>query len=183
MLEKRLITPSTSAFSSSVLLVKKKDQTWRFCVDYRHLNAIILKKTYPMPVIDELLDELGGAQWFSKLDLRSGYHQIRMQEEDEFKTAFKTHHGQFQFRVMPFGLATAPGTFQCVMNFSFAGANRKYVLVFMDDILVFSKTLAENVVLLWKVFQRLQQYSLKVKRSKCTFAQPQLRYLGHVISA
>ena len=111
----------------------------------------------PLQVIDELLDELGGAKWFSKLDLRAGYHQIRMKEEDEHKTSFKTHHGQFQFRVVPFGLATTPGTFQCNMNVFMAGPNRKFVLVFMDDILVFSFPLEAHVQHLRTVFEILEK--------------------------
>ncbi|XP_073357959.1 uncharacterized protein [Aegilops tauschii subsp. strangulata] len=182
MLDAGLITPSISPFAAPVLLVKKKDGTWRFCVDYMRLNAITVKNKFPVLVIDEILDELGRAKWFSKLDLRAGYHQIRMKEEDEFKTAFKTHHEQFQFRVMPFGLATAPGTFKCVMNFAFAGANRKYVLVFMDDILVFNGTLEEHIDHLQSVFDILKENQLFVKESKCAFAQQSLEYLGHIIS-
>ena len=106
-------------------------------IDYIHAKALTLKGKYHIPVINDLLDDLAGACWFSKLDLKAGYHHIRMKEEDEHKTTFKTHHGQLQFRVVPFGLAMAPGTFQCNMNVFMAGPNRKYVLVFMDDILVF----------------------------------------------
>lgn len=182
MLKAGIITPSISHFASPVLLVKKKDGTWRFCVDYRRLNAITIKSKFPLLVIDELLDELGGAKWFSKLDLKAGYHQIRMREEDEYKTAFKTHHGQFQFRVVPFGLATAPGTFQCNMNVFLAGPNRKYVLVFMDDILVFSMTLEDHIQHLRSVFEILAENQLCVKQSKCVFAQQSMEYLGHIIS-
>ena len=182
MLRKGIIKPSHSPFASLVLLVKKKDGCWRFCVDYRHLNAITVKNKYPMPIVDELLDELAGARYFTKLDLRSGYHQIRLTEEDEAKSAFRTHSGHYEFRVMPFGLSTAPATFQSAMNQVFAQQIRKSVLVFVDDILIYSNTIEDHAMHLAEVFQLLRKHNLFVKRSKCSFAQQSLEYLGHIIS-
>ncbi|KAK1693114.1 hypothetical protein QYE76_009811 [Lolium multiflorum] len=183
MLVQGIIKESKSPFASPVLLVKKKDGSWRFCIDYRQLNAVTVKDRYPMPVVEELLDELAGAKFFTKLDLRSGFHQIRMVPHDESKTAFRTHNGHYEFLVMPFGLSCAPATFQAAMNTVFAHIIRKYVLVFVDDILVYSTTIQEHKKHLETVLQLLEQNKLYVKRSKCSFAQQSLEYLGHIISA
>lgn len=183
MLSNGIIRPSQSPFASPVILVKKKDGTWRFCVDYRQLNNITVKNKYPLPIVDELLDELHGAAWFTKLGMWSRYHKIRLRVEDEPKTAFKTHHGHWEFRVMPFGLTNATVTFQALMNTIFQPLLRKGVLVFVDDILIYSKTLEEHLEQLSQVFAILEQHQLFLKKSKCLFAQQSLKYLSHVISA
>lgn len=183
MLKNRTIKPSTSPYASPVLLLRKMDGTWRFCVDYRHLNAISVKNKHPLPIVDELLDELAGSKWFSKLDFRSGYHQIRIAKGDEHKTAFRSHSGLYEFLVMPFGLTNATATFQSVMNQIFAPSLRKGVLVFMDDILVYSSTFEEHVELLKQVLQIIEANQFLIKLSKCSFGQQQIEYLGHCISA
>jgi hypothetical protein len=183
MLEAGVISPSMSPFAPPVLLVLKKDGSWRFCIDYRGLNELTVKNVFPMPIIDELLDELSGAKVFSKLDLRAGYHQIRMRADDEAKIAIKTHQGHYQFKVMPFGLCNTPATFQCVMNVVLEPCLRKSVLVFMDDILVYSPSMEDHVNHLTEVLHLLCQAQLFVKLSKCSFACDSLEYLGHVISS
>lgn len=181
MLHKGFIQHSSSPFASPVLLVKKKEGTWRFCVDYRRLNTITVKNKYPLPIVEELLDELAGAQWFTKLDLRSGYHQIKMAPQDVHKTAFRVHNGHYEFLVMPFGLTGAPASFQGTMNTIFQAEIRRYVLVFVDDILIYSPTLEEHIQHIQHVFDTLQKNNFFVKLSKCSFAQQKLEYLGHII--
>lgn len=151
-------------------------------MDYRHLNVITVKNKHPLHVVDELLDELAGASYFFKLDCRSGYHQIRVGAADEMKTAFKTHNGLYEFKVMPFGLTNAPAIFQAAMNNIFAPLLRKCVLVFVDDILVYSRTIEEHVQHLQQVMQILQDNNFLLKRSKCLFGQQSLEYLGHIVS-
>ncbi|WVZ69878.1 LOW QUALITY PROTEIN: hypothetical protein U9M48_018599 [Paspalum notatum var. saurae] len=182
MLDSGVIQPSSSPFCSLVLLVKKKDHSWRFCVDYRHLNALTVKTKYPVSIIDELLDELGQASWFSSLDLRAGYHQVLLKPGEEFKTTFQTHSGHYEFRVMAFGLSGAPATFQYAMNTNLHSLLRKCVLVFFDDILIYSNSLQEHLSHLRLVLELLHRDQWKVKFSKCSFLQNKIAYLGHVIS-
>ena len=169
MLARGLIQPSSSPFSSPVLLVRKKDDSWRFCVDYRALNAITVRDRFSIPTVDELLDELGGTRWFSKLDLTQGYHQILMNPNDISKTAFRTYQGHYEFRVMPFGLCNAPSSFQATMNQLFQPYLRKYIIVFFDDILIYSKTMHDHLLHLETAFQVLMAGQFSLKRSKCTF--------------
>lgn len=182
MLEQGLIRVSTSAFSSPVLLVRKKDGSWRMVIDYRHLNAITVKGKFPLPVIDELLDELARASWFSKLDLKADYHPIRLAPGEESKTAFSTHNGHFGFLVMSFGLTGGPNTFQGAMNFTLSPVLRVCALVFFDDIHVYSKTFEDHLKHLAQVLKLLANSEWKVKLSKCAFAQRRIAYLGHIIN-
>lgn len=181
LLNQGFVRPSTNPFSSLVILIKKKDGMWRLCVDYRALNAITIKDRFPIPTIDELLGELCGSTVFSKLDLHSGYHQIRVHPPYVPKIAFRTYHGHFEFLVMPFGLTNASTTFQATMNDIFSKYLRKFVLVFFDDILVYSRSVEDHVQHLQVVFGLLHDNHLAVKLQKCQFEKRELQFLGHII--
>jgi transposase InsO family protein len=180
--ERGFIRPSCSPYGAPVLFVKKRDGSLRMCIDYRALNKISVRNRYPLPRIDDLLDRLHGATVFSKLDLQSGYHQVRIAEEDIPKTAFSSRFGHYEFLVMPFGLCNAPATFQRMMNDVFRPFLDRFVLVYIDDILIYSRTPQEHMDHLRQVLSLLRQHQLYCKRSKCEFGRRQLEFLGFVIA-
>jgi hypothetical protein len=165
-----------------VLFVKKKDKTLRLCIDFRKLNKVTVKNKYPLPRIDDLFDQLKDAKIFSKIDLRSGYHQVRIKDEYINKTTFRTRYGHYEFTVVPFGLSNAPAVFMSLMNGIFKDYLDKFVIVFMDDILVYSRTEEEHKQHLRTVLQVLREHQLYAKLSKCSFYQERIHYLGHIIS-
>ena len=171
------IRPSQSPYGAPVIFVAKKDGTLRMCMDYRSLNKITIKKKYPLPLISDLLDQLQGARYFSRIDLRSGYHQIRVAMEDIEKTAFRTRYGSFEWLVMSFGLTGAPGTFCRLGNEIFRDYLDKFLIIYIDDLLIFSKTFEEHKQHVTNVLQRLQERLLYAKRKKCEFSMEELEFL------
>ena len=182
LLEKGFIRPSVSPWGAPVLFVKKKDGTLRLCIDYRQLNKLTVKNKYPLPRIDDLFDQLKGASIFSKIDLRYGYQQLRIKDVDVHKTAFRTRYEHYEFLVMPFGLTNAPTTFMDLMNRVFQPYVDQFIVVFIDDILVYSKDRGSHDTHLWVVLETLRKEQLFAKLSKCEFWLNEVSFLGHIVS-
>ncbi|GJR50270.1 putative reverse transcriptase domain-containing protein [Tanacetum coccineum] len=180
--DKGFIRPSSSPWGGPVLFVKKKDGSFRMCIDYRELNKLTIKNRYPLPRIDDLFNQLQGSQYFSKIDLRAGYHQLRVHEDDIPKTAFRTQYGNFKFTVMPFGLTNAPAVFMDLMNQVCRPYLDKFVILFIDDILIYSRTRGEYEMHLGLVLELLKKEKLYAKFSKCEFWLQEVQFLGHVIN-
>ncbi|XP_045034364.1 uncharacterized protein LOC123475563 [Daphnia magna] len=181
--EAGIIEISDSSWSAPVVLIRKKDGTWRFCVDYRKLNSVTVRDVYPLPRIADVLSRLEGAEFFSILDLQAGYHQIPVRDEDRHKTAFITADGLYQFKVLPFGLSNGPSSFQRSMDIILAGLRWTACLVYLDDVIVYSSTIDLHVERLRLVLESLKKAGLKLKVSKCHFAETSLKVLGHVVDA
>ena len=182
MLEQGVIRPSTSAWSSPVILIKKPDGSDRFCCDLRKVNSVTKKDSYPLPKISDTLDALSGSQFFTSLDLMSGYWQISMESTSREKTAFVIHAGLFEFNVMPFGLCNAPSCLQRLMECVLRGLNWKIALIYLNDVLVYSRTFDDHLKHLRLVFDHFREANLKLKPKKCHFGQKKVKYLGHVIT-
>ncbi|GBG93056.1 hypothetical protein CBR_g58411 [Chara braunii] len=182
LLDKGWIRPSSSPYGAPVLFVRKKNKDLRLCIDYCKLNAQTVKNADPLPRIDDLFERLGGAKFFSKLDLKSGYHQLEIRQEDRYKTAFKTRYGHFEWLVMPFGLTSTPATFQAAMTTEFRHMLDRFILIYLDDILVYSRSLDEHVEHLRTVLERLRKAKYKAQHDKCEFARQELEYLGHYVT-
>ncbi len=178
-----VIRPSKSPYASPVVIVTKKDGSLRLCIDYRKLNSCSTRDAFPLPRIEEALEALGQAKFFSTLDLTSGYWQVEVAEHDKHKTAFSTPMGLFEANRMPFGLQNAPSTFQRLMTCCFGDLNFTHLLIYLDDLIIFSKTFDEHLERLQLVFDRLQRHGLKLKPSKCQLLRKEVQYLGHLVSA
>jgi hypothetical protein len=182
LVRKGYIHPSSSPWGAPVLFVDKQDGSRRMCVDYRSLNDVTIKNKYPLPMIEDLFDQMRGAKVFSKIDLRSGYHQLKIRQEDIPKTAFISRYGLYEFTIMSFGLMNAPAYFMYLMNKVFMEYLDKFLVVFIDDILTFSRNEKEHEEHLRLVLQKLREHRLYAKFSKCDFWLKEVSFLGHVIT-
>ena len=183
MLERDVIQPSKSPWASSIVMVSKKDGSKRFCIDYRKLNDVTVKYSYRIPRIVDSLEQLGRAQWFSCLDLNSGYWQVEVDDADREKTAFTSRRGLFEFKVMPFGLCNAPATFERLMEIILAGLSWQICLIYLDDVIVHGKTFESMLSNLDTVLGRMQEAGLKLKPRKCSLFKKEVEYLGHIVSS
>ena len=180
-MQKGFIQPSSSSWGAPVLFVEKKDRSQRLCIDYRSLNEVTIKNKYPLPRINDLFDQLEGACVFSKIDLRSGYFQLKIREQDIPKTPFTTRYRLYEYTVMPFGLTNAPAYFMNMMNKVFMKFLDKFVVVFIDDILVYSKSKEEHEGHLCLILEKLREHKLYAKFSMCEFCLNEVRFLGHIV--
>ena len=183
LLDKGFIRPSTSPWGAPVLFAKKRDKTLRLCIDYRQLNRVTITNRYPLPRIDDFFDQLRGARVYSKTDLRTGYHQLRLRETDIPKITFRMRYGNFEFTVMPFGLMNAPAAFVDLMYRIFHPYLNQFFVVFVDEILIYSQSEREHEYHLRVVLQLLRDHQLYAKFSKCEFWLTEVRFLGHIVSA
>lgn len=183
LLANDIIRPSESPWNAPIVIVAKKNGDIRLCVDYRRLNAVTKRVVYPIPATQQLLDCLSGSQFFTTLDLSQGYHQIPVAEEDIPKTAFATRKGQFEYKRMPFGLSTAPATFQRLMHIVLKNENWEKCLIYLDDILIFGRSVEEHLERVKAVLQRIREAGLKLSPSKCFFLRKEVDYLGHIVTS
>ena len=181
LLQKGHIHPSSSPCRSLIILVQKKDGTWRLCIDYRALNKITVRSWYPIPRIDDLLHQFRGSKFFSKIDLKLGYHQVPIEQTDVWKTTFKSKEGLFEWLVMPFGLTNAPTTFMRMMDNLLRPFTNSFVVIYQDDILIFNKSWAYHLQHLRRVLNTLRQHQLYVNLEKCSFAMMRGQYLGYTV--
>ena len=182
MLEKGIIQESVSPWSSPVVLVKKKNDQLRFCVDFRTVNQVTRKDSFPMPLVSDTLDALSGTQYFTTLDMKSGYWQIELRPSARERTAFVTHNGLYEFLVMPFGLTNSGASFQRLMGHYLRGLEYRFALIYIDDVIIFSKSIEDHLVHLEEVFRRLREANVKLNPGKCSFVKQKVDYLGHVVT-